>query len=95
MTHADRRGKGPSGEDQERRVPGWLVGLLAIEAIALGIAIVTPVTPSKTGSRWSPAHLFSADPTYLEEVGASFVLVNVILLGLGLVAWGISRRGGS
>lgn len=82
---------GPPHEAGRRRAPGWIVGVLTLEAIALGIAIVTPVTPSKTGSTWSPAHLFSADPTYLEEVGASFVLVNILLLGLGLLAWALSR----
>lgn len=95
MTDSDHRGKGPSDEDGERRLPGWVTGLLAMEGIALGIAIVAPVTPSKTGSTWSPAHLFSTDPTYLEKVAASFVLVNLILLGLGLVAWALSRRSGS
>jgi len=65
------------------------------EAIALGIALATPLTPSKTGSTWSPANFFSTDPTYLEKVAASFVLVNVLLLVLGLVAWVISRRGAS
>jgi hypothetical protein len=88
-------GGGSSEEDRKRRIPGWVVGLVAMEAIALGIAIVTPITPSKTGSTWSPAHVFSPDPTYVEEVGASFVVVNIILVVLGLVAWGTSRRSGS
>ncbi len=65
------------------------------EAIALGIALAMPITPSKTGSTWSPANFFSTDPTYLEKVAASFVVVNFLLLVLGLVAWVISRRGAS
>jgi hypothetical protein len=92
MTGSSRHEDGPPDEGREGRLPGWAVGVLTMEAIALGIAVAMPVTPSKTGSTWSPAHLFSPDPTYLEEVGASFVVVNVILLGLGLVAWAVSRR---
>ena len=52
-----------------------------------------PLTPSKTGSTWSPAHLFTPDPTYLEKVAASFVLVNGILVGLGVVVWIVTVLG--
>jgi hypothetical protein len=95
MTHSGRPGSRPPNEDPQNRVPGWITGVLVTESIALAIAIVTPITPSKTGSTWSPANFFSTDPTYIEKVGASFVLVNALLLVLGLVAWVISRRGGS
>jgi predicted TIM-barrel fold metal-dependent hydrolase len=57
------------------------------------IALVTPITPTKTGSTWSPAELFTADPSYLEKVFASFVMVNLIIAALGLVAWVAIRRG--
>ena len=36
-------------------MPDWLVALLMAEGVALMIALVTPITPSKTGSTWSPA----------------------------------------
>ena len=93
MTHSEHGVNGPPPDTQEDRFPGWVTGLLAAESIALGIALVAPLTPSKTGSTWSPAHLFTADPTYLEKVAASFVVVNGLLLFLGLVAWVVSRRG--
>ena len=82
-------------ENGRDRLPGWATGILVIESIALLIAIVSPLTPSKTGSTWSPADLFSPDPTYLEKVGASFVVVNILILLLGLVAVVVSRLGES
>jgi len=63
-----------------------LRGLLVLEAIALAIALVSPVTPSKTGSTWSPAELFSEAPSYPQKVLAAFVTVNLMLLLLGLAA---------
>ena len=96
MTRSGREGSRPPSKDPQNRLPDWLAGVLVTQSIALGIAVVMPLTPTKTGSTWSPAHFFSTDPTYLEKVGASFVFVNVLLLVLGLVAWVIStRRGGS
>ena len=75
------------------RLPDWAVGLLAAEGIALGIAIALPLTPSKTGSTWSPAHLFTPDPSYPEKVFGSFVFVNLLLLVLGLIAVLVSKWG--
>ncbi len=95
MTRSGREGSRPPSKDPQNRLPDWLAGVLVTQSIALGIAVVMPLTPTKTGSTWSPAHFFSTDPTYLEKVGASFVLVNVLLLVLGLVAWVISTRGRS
>ena len=95
MTRSGREGSRPPSKDPQNRLPDWLAGVLVTQSIALGIAVVMPLTPTKTGSTWSPAHFFSTDPTYLEKVGASFVFVNVLLLVLGLVAWVISTRGGS
>lgn len=91
MTRRGGLGNEPAGGPPTTRLPDWVTGLLATQAIALGIALVIPVTPSKTGSTWSPANIFSADPTYLEKVGASFVLVNLMLLALGIAAWVVSR----
>jgi hypothetical protein len=65
-----------------------LVGLLALETIAVGIALVAPVTPTRTGGEpWTPARWFTPDPTYLEDVAGSFVTVHVIFLVLGLLVW--------
>ena len=82
------------GEKQTSRLPGWLAAVILAEAAALMIALVTPITPSKTGGpAWTPADMFSTDPSYLEEVAASFVLVNVLIAVIGLVAWVAVRRG--
>jgi hypothetical protein len=77
------------------RLPDWAVVLLMTQAVALLIALVTPVTPSKTGSKWSPADLFLADPGYLEKVFASYVTVNVLMALIALAAWLSIRRGRS
>lgn len=82
----------PSENDPRR---DRLVGLLAAEGIALGIAVALPLTPSKTGSTWSPAHLFTPDPSYLEKVAASFVAVNILMLVLGFVAVLVSKKDGA
>lgn len=74
-------------ENPQASVPGWVTGVLTLEFIALAIALVAPVTPSKTGSTWSPADVIWTDPTYLEKVAASFVTVNVMIIVIGLVAW--------
>ena len=81
-----------SGEKPKAGVPMWLAVLLWAEAVAVLIALVMPITPSKTGSTWTPAHVFSADPTYVEKVTASFVLVNILLAVLGCAAWFFIRR---
>lgn len=91
MEQPIRPGESPRSEELQRR-RDRAVGFFVVEAIAVGIALVTPITPSKTGSTWSPAHLFSPDPTYLEQVVASFVVVNLLLLAFGLFVWLISKR---
>ena len=82
----------PEPQEQRSGPSDRLVAVLAIEGTALLIALVTPVTPSKTGSTWSPADFFFADPSYLQEVLASFVVVNLMIGALGLVAWIAVRR---
>lgn len=84
MTEFDSK-DGPSGRD-------WLVAVLVVEGTAFLIALVTPITPSKTGSTWTPAHWFSEDPSYLAEVLASFVMVNLVIAVLGLIVWVAARR---
>jgi len=81
----------PELEDGPSGLSDWLVAVLLTEGTALLIALVTPVTPSKSGSNWSPADLFTADPSYLEKVMASFVTVNLMIAVLGLFAWAAIR----
>lgn len=71
-----------------------ITGLLVVESIALAIALVTPITPSKTGSTWSPADLMWTDPTYLQKVAASFVVVNLLIVVLGLAALAVAKWSG-
>ena len=78
-------------EDSKGALPDWAVGLLTVEAIALLIALAMPITPSKTGSTWSPAQLFATDPSYLMEVAVYFVITNLLILAIGLAAWVWSR----
>jgi len=81
----------PREEDSEGTLPDWAVGLLTVEAIALGIGLAMPITPSKTGSTWSPAELFTADPSYLTKVAVYFVMTNLLILAIGLGIWVSSK----
>ena len=94
MTHS---GPPPKQPDEEAQVSNLAraKGVLGVEAFALMVALVTPITPSKTGSTWSPGELFSTDPSYLEDVAASFLMVNGLLLVIGLMVWITSRFSGS
>ncbi len=60
---------------------------LLIEGAALLIALVTPITPSKTGSKGSLADLVIADPNYLEEVVVYFIITNILIGLIALVGW--------
>lgn len=51
------------------------------------IALVMPITPSRTGSKWNPASLFWPEPTYLHAVLVWFVATNLLLVIIGVVAW--------
>ena len=78
-------------EESKAGIREWAKGLLAVELFALVVALVTPIIPSRTDSTWTPAKLFSVDSPYLEEVAASFLLVNALILAIGLVVWIASR----
>jgi uncharacterized membrane protein len=71
-------------EDQEEEFTVWH-GLLLAESAAIMIGLVSPLTPSKTGSDRGIAHYFFAEPSYLQEVFVSFVSVNLLLVILGVV----------
>jgi hypothetical protein len=85
----------PPERDPEARGAGRAQGLLALETIALLIALAVPITPSKTGSTWTPASLFWPEPTYLQEVVVAFGVVNLLLGIIGVAAWIAFKLGGS
>lgn len=58
-------------DDAQRGIRARLAGVLVLEFIALLIALVSPVTPSRTGSTRSPAELFATDPSYGRSAGMS------------------------
>lgn len=66
-----------------------LVGLSQV--VALLIALVMPVTPSRTGSDWSLARAFFADPSYVHEVLVYFVLTNLLMGLLALFVLVLAR----
>jgi hypothetical protein len=69
------------------------VGIVIAEAVALLIALIMPFTPSRTGSTWSPAELFTPDPSYLPQVLANFAMIHAIYLVFGVPIWLSIRRG--
>jgi len=76
---------------------GWQL-LLFAQFLAVLIALVMPVTPSKTGGKASLAEYFLDKSGYLYEVILSFILVNLIyvflfLIGFLYVKWDRWRRG--
>lgn len=79
--------------DLERRqsLPDWAVGLLTVQAIAVGIGLVMPITPSKTGSDWSFAELFTADPSYLQKALVGFIFTNILIAIFLLIVWLFGR----
>jgi hypothetical protein len=70
-------------EDQEEEFTVWH-GLLLAESAAIMIGLVSPLTPSRTGSDRGIAHYFFAEPGYLQEVFVSFFSVNLLLVVIGV-----------
>ena len=73
-------------ENAPSRIPDWLAAVLLVKGGAIAISLLIPITPSKKGSTWSPAHVFTADPTYFDRALASFAMTNLIIVAIGLVA---------
>lgn len=71
----------------------WQIFFL-VEAFVLLIALIMPVTPSKTGSDRSLAEYFILNPNYIEKVLFNFVFINLIVGLLALVVFIVwkSRR---
>lgn len=72
--------------DKTERFTVWH-GLLLAEGAALLIALLMPITPSKTGSDRGLAHYIIPDPSYLQQVLIYFVLTNILLIVVGAVFW--------
>lgn len=56
----------------------WKI-LFLIEASLLAIALILPITPSKTGSDKSLAEYFFENPDYFEQVLFNLVFINLIV----------------
>jgi hypothetical protein len=91
MSPTESEQAAPNPQEPNSRLPDWAVALLAVEAVCLLIGLAMPITPSRTGSTWSPAELFAEDPSYLAEAAFWFVATHVLILALGLVAWVYAR----
>jgi len=80
----------------EQKWPIWRL-VIILEWIALLIGLAMPITPSKTGGDFSLADWFFDDPHYLQEVLVYFLLTNLFIGVLALIALGIiwteKRRG--
>lgn len=72
--------------------PLWQVALV-VEVALLAIALLMPLTPTKTGSQWSPATLVWDEPGYLHEVLFWLVATHLLAGLLGAAAWIAVRRG--
>ena len=67
-----------------------LIVFLLVEFVVFVIALLMPVTPSKTGSDGSLADHFFEEPTYLQEVLVYFVFGHAVLAVMalvGLILW--------
>lgn len=72
--------------NKQERFTVWH-GLLLAEGSALVIALLMPVTPSKTGSIRRLAEFLIPDPSYLQEVLVYFVLTNLLILIVVAILW--------
>ncbi len=69
----------------ETRFTVWH-GILLAEAVAVLIGLVSPLTPSKSGSRRDAmSELFFANPTYAEKFLVHFAATNALILILALI----------
>ena len=67
--------------------------ILLAEFFALLIGLVTPIMPSKTGATRGVAHLFFAEPSYLQEVLVNFLGTNLMMAIIGIICIvGVRRK---
>lgn len=62
-------------------------GLLLAESAAIMIALLMPITPSKTGSDRGIADFLIPEPSYLQEVVVYFILTNILIVIIGVIIW--------
>ena len=74
---------------QEQSTLFKIKAFVFVEAVALVVALVLPVTPSKSGKpvKWPPTW-----SDYFQDVLLSFVLVNALLLLLFVAGWVYARH---
>jgi len=77
--------------ERGQKWPIWRL-VLVLEWIALLIGLAMPITPSRTGGDFSFADWFFDDPHYLQEVLVYFLLTNLFIGILALIALVIIRR---
>lgn len=80
------RGDGKGGNP-----PIWQI-VVGIQVVVLVIALIMPITPSKTGSDGGFADFFFDAPTYLQEVAVNFVATNLLVGVLAIGSWIYLRR---
>lgn len=86
-----RAQSGRQPEPAEKKELTVLKIVFLVEFVALLIGLAMPITPSKTGGDFSFADWFFEDPSYLQEVLVYFVMTNLLIGILGLVAFVIYR----
>jgi hypothetical protein len=62
----------------------WKIFFL-IEASLFAIALILPVTPSKTGSGKNLTEYFFDNPSYFEEVLFNLIFINIIVVFIALI----------
>jgi hypothetical protein len=70
-------------DQPEDQFPRWKLALV-IESIPVMIGLVMPITPSKTGSKFSPAAWLFGEASYWMDALIWIVITN-IMLGILLV----------
>ena len=65
--------------NEPNKYKDWQAYLL-IEIVLIIIALIIPISPSKTGSDSSLADWFSDNPSYLEKVFFNFLLLHLLVL---------------
>lgn len=65
---------------------------LTVQAIVLAIALVMPITPTKTGGRANMAAYFVENPGYLHEAVFWFLAGNALVAILAVIVVILVRR---
>ena len=79
------------GDDRQEKFAAWKI-VLIVQWIALLIGLAMPITPSRTGGDFSLAEWFFEDPSYLQAVLVYFLLTNLVIGVLFLIAMALAWR---